>query len=324
MRRREFVSAAMAAGAPVERVRIGFLGSSHPHAAEKIRIVRESPLWDLAAVSADDGAERDALLGDPTIRVVAVESGVRRHAEHARLALEAGKHVHLEKPPSDNMREFGEIAALARRKNLIVQMGYMWRYHPGVNAILEAGRNGWLGEIYLVRGTINTLTAAGDRAAQAMHRGGLMFELGCHLIDPLVRLMGLPERITPFLRRDGGADNFADNNAAVFEYRRAMGIVISSALQPKAFPHRAFEVFGSNGAAVLRPVEPGALAIDLVKAAGPYPAGAQQVKLAPFSRYVGDFEELASAVRTGKPLAITPEEDLKVHEALLRASQMWS
>jgi predicted dehydrogenase len=326
MRRREFLSASLAAAAPEDRIRIGFLGSSHSHAEAKIRIVKESPRWELAGVSKDGGPTRDALLGDPSIRVVAVESDVKLHAEHARLALEAGKHVHLEKPPSDNMREFRELAALARRKNLLVQLGYMWRYHPGINAILEAARKGWLGDVYLVRGMINTITPAEQRAGVALFPGGFMFELGCHLIDPLVRLMGLPARVTPFLRTHGNFnDRLADNTAAVFEYPRAMGIVGSSALQPGAFPHRAFEVFGSNGTALVRPIEPGTLlSIDLVKAAGPYTAGAQQVKFAPFRRYVADFDELGEAVRLSRPLSVTPEEDLNVHEALLRASGMWS
>ena len=327
MRRREFLSASLAAAAaPEDRIRIGVLGSSHPHAQAKIQIFKESPRWELAGVSKDDGPTRDALLGDPSIRVVAVESDVRRHAEHARLALEAGKHVHLEKPPSDNMREFRELTALARRKNLLVQLGYMWRYHPAINAILEAARKGWLGDIYLVRGTINTITPAQQRAGIALFPGGQMFDLGCHLIDPLVRLMGLPARVTPFLGAHGNFnDRFADNTAAVFEYPRAMGIVSSSALQANAFQHRAFEVFGSNGTALLRPIEPGTLlSIDLVKAAGPYVAGVQQVKFAPFRRYVADFDELGEAVRLSRPLAVTPEEDLKVHEALLRASGMWS
>jgi predicted dehydrogenase len=325
MRRREFLSTALAAAAAEDRVRIGFLGSSHSHAADKIRIVKESPRWELVTIAKDDGPTRDALLADPAIRVVAVESDVARHAEHARLALEAGKHLHLEKPPSVLMREFREIVALAQRKKLLVQMGYMWRYHPGINAMLEAARQGWLGEIYLVRGNINTLVTPGSRAAVAAYRGGQMFELGCHLIDPVVRLLGLPRKITPYLRTDGGfPDSLADNNAVVFEYPRALGIVTSAALQPRAFPHRSFEIFGTNGTAVLRPIEPPALTIDLAKAAGPYPAGVQQVKLPPFSRYVGEFEDLNRAVREGRPLANTPEEDLKVHEALLRASEMWS
>jgi predicted dehydrogenase len=324
MRRREFLATGLASAAG-DCIRIGFLGSSHSHAAEKIRVVRESPHWELAAISEDDGPTRDRLLADPSIGVVAVESGVKLHAGHARLALEAGKHVHLEKPPSDNMREFREIVALAERRKRIVQMGYMWRYHPGFRAILEAARQGWLGEIYLVRGTMNTLIGADRRPDWNLFRGGQMFEQGAHLIDPLVRLLGLPARITPFLGSHGPfRDHLADNTVAVFEYPRALGVITASVLQPNANAHRSFEVFGSGGTAVLRPIEPGALVVDLVKAAGPYAAGMQQVKLAPFRRYVGDFDELAAAVRADKPLAISPDEDLKVHEALLRASGMWS
>jgi predicted dehydrogenase len=320
MRRREFLATGLAATAAGDRIRIGFLGSSHSHAAEKIRVVRESPRWELVSI-----AEDDRLLADASIRVIAVESGVKHHARHARLALEAGKHVHLEKPPSDNMRELRDIVALARRKNLLVQMGYMWRYHPGFHALLEAARQGWLGEIYLVRGTMNDLVEPERRPNWNLFRGGQMFEQGGHLIDPLVRLMGRPTRITPFLGSHGSfTDKMADNTAAVFEYPRALGVITASVLQPNANPHRSFEVFGSAGTAVLRPIEPGTLVIDLVKAAGPYAAGRQSVKLAPFRRYVGEFDELAEAVRAGRPLAITPEEDLKVHEALLRASQMWS
>ncbi|MBI4877140.1 MAG: Gfo/Idh/MocA family oxidoreductase [Acidobacteria bacterium] len=333
MHRREFLSAALAAQATLraaERIRIGVLGATHPHAAEKIRVLRESQNLDLAGVCEPDPAvraalekkgvrlvERDALLGDASIRIVAVESGVRDHAAHARLALEAGKHVHVEKPPSAQMRDLQELVALARRKNLLMQMGYMWRYHPGFNAILEAARKGWLGEIYLVRGIINTLLPAADRASLAQFAGGQMFEMGGHLIDALVRLMGPPRRVTPFLHS-------ADNTAAVFDYPRAMAVVSSATLQPNSFPHRSFEVFGTSGTAVLRPLEPGTLVVDLARAAGPYAVGMQTVKLAPFRRYVADFEDLAEAVRASRPLAITPQEDLNVHEALLRASGMWS
>ncbi len=325
MRRREFLATGMAAAAaPQNRIRIGFLGSTHSHAAEKIRVVKESPHWNLAAISPDDGPARDAMLADASIRVVAVESDVKRHAAHALLALRAGKHVHLEKPPSDNMREFREIVALARSKRLLVGMGYMWRYHAGLNAMIEAARKGWLGDVYLVRGTMNTLIPAARRPEWNLFHGGQMFEQGAHLIDPLVRLMGLPAKITSVLRSHGRFnDNLADNTAAVFEYPRALGIITSSVLQPNANAHRSFEILGSNGTTVLRPIEPGTLSIDLVKAAGPYTAGVQHVKFAQFRRYVGDFDELAEAVRADKPLVITPEEDLKVHEALLRASEMW-
>ncbi len=342
MNRRKFLStslaASTAAGAP-SRIRVGFLGASHSHAADKIRIARESADWELAGIWEPDPVlrtqfakqglrlvEREALLGDPGIPVIAVESEVKPHAEYARLALEAGKHVHLEKPPAVNMADMRALVELAGRKRLLLQMGYMWRYHPGINAALDAARKGWLGDVYLVRGTMNTLIGADRRPEWALFHGGQMFEQGAHLIDPLVRLLGRSQKVTHFLRHHGAfADNLFDNTVAVFDYQRAMGIICSAVLQPGATAHRTFEILGSNGTAVVRPIEqPPTLRIDLAKAAGPYQAGAQEVSLGPFRRYSGDFVELAEAVRGARPLAITPQEDLLVQEALLRASDMWS
>jgi predicted dehydrogenase len=340
MNRRTFVSSALAAplaaGAAEPRIRIAFLGASHSHASEKVKVVRENPSFELAGIWEEDASlreqyqksgvrilSREQLLNDRSIQVIAVESGVKAHAGHARLALEAGKHIHLEKPPADNLSEFRALVALARQRRLLIEMGYMWRYHPGINAALEAARQGWLGEVYLVRGTMNTLIDADRRPEWALFHGGQMFEQGCHLIDPMVRLLGRPQKITPILRKHGAFnDHLADNTVAVFEYPRALGIVMSSVLQPGATQHRAFEIFGSNGNAVVRPIEPPILQIDLAKPAGPYEARTQTVKLPPFRRYVGDFAELAEAVRLKRPLSVTPEQDLLVHEALLGASEM--
>jgi len=340
MNRRIFLSSALAAPlatqAATPRIKIAFLGVSHSHASEKVKVVRENPSLELVGLWEEDAKlhepyqksgvpilPREQLLNDRSIQVMAVESGVKAHAEHARLALEAGKHIHLEKPPADNLKEFRALVALARQKRLLIEMGYMWRYHPGINMALEAARQGWLGDVYLVRGTMNTLIGADRRPEWALFHGGQMFEQGCHLIDPMVRLLGRPQKVTPILRRHGAFnDNLADNTVAVFEYPRALGFIMSSVLQPGATQHRAFEIFGSNGNAVVRPIEPPILQIDLAKPAGPYQAKTQTVQLAPFRRYVGDFAELAEAVRLKRPLAVTPEEDLLVQETLLRASEM--
>jgi predicted dehydrogenase len=340
MNRRDFLSSALAtplvAQAAEGRIRMAFLGASHSHASEKVKVVQENPSLDLAGLWDEDPklraqyeragvriVPREQMLADSSIQAIAIESGVKEHAGHARLALEAGKHIHLEKPPADNLKEFRELVALAAGKRLLMQMGYMWRYHPGINAALEAARRGWLGEVYMVRGTMNTLIGADRRPEWALFHGGQMFEQGCHLIDPMVRLLGRPQKITPFLRKHGAFnDNLADNTIAIFEYPRALGLIMSSVLQPGASQHRAFEIFGSNGNAVVRPIEPPVLEIDLAKPAGPYEARTQTVKLPPFRRYMGDFAELAEAVRAKRPLAVTPEEDLLVQETLLRASEM--
>jgi predicted dehydrogenase len=336
MTRRSFVAAASALfGA--ERIRIAFIGLNHSHAEDKVKICRNSPDWEfagawepnekVAAPHRQAGVpfvDKAKILADPTIPVVAIESEVKPHARLALEALAAGKHLHLEKPPSDNMADMRKILELARKQKKLVQIGYMWRHHPGMNKVIEAARQGWLGDVYLVRGQMNTLIT--DRRWEwALFHGGQMYEQGGHLIDPLVRMMGRPTKITHFLRHDGKVqDKLLDNTAAVFEYPSAMGVITSSVLQPGATGHRMFEVQGSNGVALLRPIEgPPRLEIELVNAAGPYKAGKNVVELPPFQRYVGDFIELASCLRTNTHLTTTPQQDLEVQDALLRASDMF-
>jgi len=341
MKRRDFIfataSAALATAASIRaaetrRIRVGFLGVMHSHALEKFRILREAADYELIGICEESEKAREPFtkLGAKFIsqddllnraELIVVESAVRDHARYAKLALAAGKHVHVEKPPAATLRECEELVNLAREKKLLLQTGYMWRFHSGLNAAIEAARNGWLGEVFLVRAQINTHIDASRRPGWAEFKGGSMFELGCHLIDAVVRLLGRPTRVTPHLQRRGG-DNLADNCVAIFEFAKAQAIVTSSVLQPNAFAHRFFEILGTNGTARVQPIEPPSLTFDLAKAAGPYQAGAQKIDLPAYRRYVGDFAELASAQRGEKPLRVTLDEELRVQEALLRACEM--
>jgi hypothetical protein len=62
------------------------------------------------------------------------------------------RHFHLEKPLASSLAEMRAVVALAGEKKLLLQTGFMWRYNPGFEAIIEAVRKGWLGEVFLVRG----------------------------------------------------------------------------------------------------------------------------------------------------------------------------
>jgi len=322
------------AGPGKPRIPIGFLGVTHSHGPEKVKLAMSSSDWEFVGVSenSDAGRQTCTKLGAKLIsqtgllqraRVVAVESDVRDHASHALLALQAGKHLHLEKPPTVRLADFQAIVALAREKKLVLQTGYMWRQHPGFQAIIEAVRSGWLGEVFMVRGFISNNLAPARRPEWGEFPGGAMFELGSHLVDATVRLLGKPKSVTPFLRRHGNFnDEFKDNNVAVLEYERATAVLINTALQPVGTPQRSFEVLGTNGTAVLQPIEPPTLAIDLAKAAGPYQKGSQKVPLPAYRRYEGDLAALAAAVRGERALSVTLDEELVIQETVLRVGDM--
>jgi len=315
---------------------IGFLGASYSHFKGKLQVVRESPDWRLIGISETDVdireslrkqdvplLSRDELLRSPEIRVIAVESAVHEHAADGRAVLEAGKHLHLEKAPAANLDAFSEILKLAQSKDLLIQVGYMWRYHIGINKALEAARLGWLGSIHYLKASIATSISHDRRSELARFAGGIMFELGGHVIDPIVRLMGSPRKVTPFLRKDASySDSLRDNTVAVMEWEHAIGIVQTSTLEPDASRRRSFELHGANGSAIVNPIEPPALHLDLTKPAGPYPAGAQKIALPEYRRFVDDFADLAAAVRGARKLRVSFQEDLMVEQALLQCSGM--
>lgn len=327
------MAATAAAQTPTERrVKIAFLGTSHSHGEGKLAVVRANPIYELAGVWEPDAnhtnvktLSREEILQDPSIQVIAVESNVSELAKHARAALQAGKHVHVEKPPTSTLAEFQDLQKIAASQKRILQVGYMWRYNPGVVRIFELVKQGWLGDVFLVRAMMNTHIEAKIRPDWARFKGGDMFEQGSHLIDFMVRLMGKPTKVTSVLRKHGREfhDNLADNTAVILEWPGALGVLTATALQQNARLHRFMEVQGTNGTAVLRPIEDPVLALDLVNAAGPYSKGAQRVQLPSYRRYEADFEELAECVLQNKPLSsATPEQDLAVHQTLLRASEM--
>lgn len=346
MNRREFLTATAAATAALaaplvlraadapRRIPIGFLGATYSHGPEKIKLAMASPDWEFVGVCDESPAGRQTCekLGAKRIsqgelferaRVVAVESDIRDHAAQALLALQAGKHVHLEKPPATRLADMRALVALAREQKLLLQTGFMWRHNPGFIAIFEAARKGWLGDIFMVRGYISNNLAPARRKEWGEFPGGSMFELGSHLVDAVVRLLGKPKSVTPFLRRHGKfEDSLKDNNVAVLEFDRAQAVLVNTALQAGSAPPRSFEVLGTKGSALLRPIEPPTLAIELSEASGPYKKGSQSVPLPVYQRYTDDFKELAAAVRDERPLKVSLDEELLVAETVLRTSDM--
>jgi predicted dehydrogenase len=327
---------AMQAAPPAGKVRIAFLGGSHSHAYEKAKVALANPMFDVAGIAETDTAllakyqalglkalTRESILGDATIRAVAVESAVADHAADAALALEAGKHVHVEKPPAHTRAGFEKLYRLASSKKLLLQSGYMWRYNPGLVKAFEAVRQGWLGEIYFVRGVMNNLLAPARRPDWGQFAGGQMFEQGAHLVDIVVRLLGKPEGVTPYLQKHAKLDDsLQDNTLAVLRYPRALAVIQAAAFQPNAAAYRTVEIQGTNGTAVVKPLDNPRLEIDLLKAAGPYTAGMNAVALPAYARYRDDFVEFAAAINGTGPLAVSLETERDVQETLLLASRM--
>ncbi len=102
------------------------------------------------------GAERttrvDDLLEDPDLDAVAIATPVVTHADLAREALLAGKHVFVEKPMALAAEEAEELVALAEERGLVLMPGHLLLYHPGVSKLRELVHADELGRVLYVYG----------------------------------------------------------------------------------------------------------------------------------------------------------------------------
>jgi len=99
----------------------------------------------------------DELLVDDALDAVVIATPVPTHYELAKKALEAGKHVLVEKPPAMTAAEMDELVALASSRDLVLMPGHLLLYHPAVLKLKELIDAGELGDVLCVYGNRQNL-----------------------------------------------------------------------------------------------------------------------------------------------------------------------
>jgi predicted dehydrogenase len=319
-------------------VRAAQIGTTHAHAEGKISTLRRSKSFELVGVVEPDNSRwksvsksiayqglprlaEEQVLGDEKLQVVAVETEVKDLLDTAARCIAAGKHIHMDKPAGENLPAFRKLLDDATRKRLTVQMGYMFRNNPAFQLCFKALDEGWLGEVFSIDTAIGKVLDPKSRLELVRYRGGSMFELGCHVIDAVVRVLGKPRRVTPVILHSAKAsDDLADNMLAVLEYPRASVTVRSALIEVDGGQRRQFVVCGSQGTFDIRPLEPPRARVAFDRPRDTYKKGYQDVEFPNQPRYEADLEDLARVVRGEKTFAFRPDHDLAVQETILLAS----
>ncbi|HUK98531.1 MAG TPA: Gfo/Idh/MocA family oxidoreductase [Gaiellaceae bacterium] len=102
-------------------------------------------------------ASVEEMLADGTLDAVVVATPVPTHYALAKQALEAGKHVLVEKPPAMRAAEIDELVELASASDRVLMPGHLLLYHPGVVKVKELIGSGELGEVLCVYGNRQNL-----------------------------------------------------------------------------------------------------------------------------------------------------------------------
>ncbi|WP_455587013.1 Gfo/Idh/MocA family oxidoreductase [Bacteroides sp.] len=156
----------------------------------------------------------EELIKDPEVELVVVNTPDNTHYEYARMALEAGKHVIVEKPFTSTTEEGEELIALAASKGLMLSVYQNRRWDADFQTVQEIISNGLLGRLVEYESTFaryrnfikpNTWKETGQSG------GGLTYNLGSHLIDQAILLFGMPEAVfadIDIVRTDGKVDDY--------------------------------------------------------------------------------------------------------------------
>ena len=198
----------------------------------------------------------EEILNDPTIEAVTIETEEIHLTKYAIMAAEHGKMIHMEKPGGTSLEEFEKLVALVKEKNLVFHTGYMYRYNPTIIEVIENAKNGVYGDILSVEAQMNGFHTPEMRQWLETFQGGMMFYLGCHLIDLIITLKGLPEKVYPFNRSTGMDGVVAeDYGLALLEYPEGMSIAKTCMAEHGGFERRRLVVCGTKGAVELCPLE---------------------------------------------------------------------
>lgn len=195
-----------------QKIVVGLLGITHPHASARVRALREIDGVEVVAAADTDSRlqyftdkydveprEIDDVLNDDRINAIMVHSKSKDMVPHAKRALAAGKSVVVEKPGGGTVADLEELLALkeAADPQRIVQVGYNVRLSESVQRLKELLDAGLIGEVVSVqaRGAAKVGEHITEHLNQPADMGGVLWILGCHMLDALVEVFGAPESV---------------------------------------------------------------------------------------------------------------------------------
>ena len=323
------------------KLKFGMLGAHHGHRGAHVKVTSENPEkfemvgfyepdqefvernltdWprNFAGIQVNAFPTAEALLSSE-IEAVVVEGEVSENAAYARQALEAGKHVLLEKPPGGRLDEFAALQDFAREQDLVLNLAYLFRFHPDQRELVRLVRAGALGDIFYFRAHMSKPWAWHPKLDADFHmfKGGVYFEMAGHYLDLMVALLGEPAAVRPHLGAQYGSRQHVDNAVVVHEYERCLATVDTAAMHVIVDDTRRVEVYGSKGTAINMPYGEGKLDVFLEEPCEGLAVGWNHLELNLTPDAPTMLDEFAACIRREREPEFSLAHDLVVHRLLL-------
>ena len=314
------------------KIRYGIVSTAHinrllipeMHASDKV---------DLIAVASRDQARADeyakkweieraygsyeALLADSDVDAVYISLPNTMHAEWSIKALEAGKHVLVEKPFSRHPEEVEQAFDAAERAGRLLSEAFMYRHNPQTARLVELVRDGAIGELRVVRTAFSySLYDADNIRLRTDVEGGSLMDVGCYCVSGSRLLAGEPENVFGRAYIGPSGTDWVFTGSMGFP-----GDVVAQFDCGTSLPDRdELEAIGTEGSLFLDdPWHCRTPVIELRR-----DSGTEVIELEPVDSYRLEVENLADAISGEAPLLLGREDAVaqaRALEALHRSAE---
>jgi predicted dehydrogenase len=195
-----------------DKIGVAFVGCNHPHIFHRLALLNaKSDVQVIGCYDPDTALMQqfeeqhnlrpfesaEALLDQPNVRFVIIEGWDTENPKFARLAAERGQAILLEKPGAPNLAEMQALVADLRKLEAPFKVGYQLRFSPIIPHVERILSSGVLGAITLARFHAAAPVGAAREPWQSVPGdvGGVVYTDGCHMIDLIVHLLGVPRRV---------------------------------------------------------------------------------------------------------------------------------
>ncbi|MBE6613806.1 MAG: Gfo/Idh/MocA family oxidoreductase [Ruminococcaceae bacterium] len=306
----------------MEKLKIAQIGTGHPHARDAAAALLKNPELQVIGFAEPSPEYRhpespgfrapgmpygsmrqytvEELLEMEDLEAVAIECQEENATEYAQLFADRGVHIYLDKPGTHGCASFEKLTDTCRRRNLVLQLGYMYRYNPMVQKAMEMVRAGKLGKIYAVEGQMSLCYPEAMCSWIGKHKGGMMYYLGCHMVDMVLQFMGgLPEEIIPMNTCTGQYGLDSENYGfAVLKYPEGVSFVKTTCAEVNGYRRRQLVICGEKGTIEIKPME-SVVQGTMLKASAVFSTEGrtEQIDSQPFDRYDAMIQDFVDHVR---------------------------
>ncbi|OFW81016.1 MAG: hypothetical protein A2201_01460 [Alicyclobacillus sp. RIFOXYA1_FULL_53_8] len=289
----------------------GFIGQKHMRGLLRLNDVQLIGVYDVLAGRMDDLVNEyqtnrthtaqpvtayttyQEMLDSPTIDVIAVTTPSGLHSGIAMEALQAGKHVILEKPMTLSLQEARAILTLAAKVDKQVAVCHQKRFLPHLQFVRKVIESGSLGQ--LVYGGVSVFYNRDNAYYQSAtwrgtwrHDGGVLLNQGIHDIDLLLWMMGKPDSVQGNIARLSHAIETEDTAAALLQMSNgALARIEVTVSAPRGASHERLDLVGTQGSIALS----GKMLESVQAWHVPHTPHPQYQEVEPYEKLYADFYE---------------------------------